>query len=94
MASMRLEGKGEAADLLATIRDCCSKESGFISRELPISEAIFRLFLTNGNRPLDLEQLSEQLRELRGGDSYHTSPEILSRLLNSDEYYGLRQVQD
>ena len=92
----RLEGgPGEiaAADLLATIRDCCSKTSGFISRELPILESIFRLFLANGNHNLDLEQLSEQLNEWRGGDSYRTSPEILSRLLESDPYYGLRQIQ-
>jgi hypothetical protein len=93
----RLEGKpGEiaAADLLATIRDCCSKAPGFISGELPILESIFHLFLANGNQPLDLEQLSQQLNKWRSGDSYRTSPEILSRLLEHDQYYGLRQIQD
>ena len=88
----RLEAKpGEivATDLLATIGDCCSKAPGFISGDLSILESIFRLFLTNGNHPLDLEQLSWQLNEWRGGDSYHTSTEILSRLLESDQYYGL-----
>ena len=88
-------GQGEiaTADLLATIRDCCSKTPGFISGELPILESIFHLFLANGNQPLDLEQLSQQLSEWRGGDSYRTSVEILSRLLKSDQYYGLSQVQ-
>ncbi len=83
-----------AADLLATFRDCCSKTPGFISSELPILESVFHLFLANGNQPLDLEELSRQLSEWRGGDSYRTSPEILSRLLESDQYYGLSQVQD
>ncbi len=87
-------GEIAAAGLLATIRDCCSKTPGFISRELPILESVFHLFLANGNQPLDLEQLSQQLKEWRDGDSYRTSPEILSRLLESDRYYGLRQVQD
>ena len=81
------------ADLLAAIKDCCSKIPGFISGELPILESIFRLFLANGNQPLDLEQLSQQLREWRGGDSYRYSAEILSRLLESAQYYGLSQIQ-
>ena len=90
----RLKGEISAADLLTTIKDCCSKEPGFITGELPVLECIFRLFLANGNQPLDVEELGEQLSEWRGGDTYHTSAEILSRLLSSDQYYGLRQVQE
>jgi len=82
-----------AADLLMAIKDCCSKEPGFITRELPILESIFRLFLANGNQPLDLQELGKELSKQRGGDTYRTSVEILSRLLESDQYYGLRQVQ-
>jgi len=91
----REKSKGEisAADLLTTIKDCCSKSPGFITTELPILECIFRLFLANGNQPLDLEELGRQLSEWRGRDTYRTSAEILSRLLKSDQYYGLRQVQ-
>jgi len=93
----RLEAKeGEiiAADLVTTIRDCCSKEPGFITGELPILESVFRFFLANGNQPLDLVELGTQLREWRGGDSHRTSVEVLWRLLESDRYYGLRQVGD
>ena len=82
-----------AADILATIRDCCSKTPGFIDGELPILESIFRLFLANGNRPLEVEELGRQLSEQRGGDNYRTSPEVISRLLKSDRHYGLSQVQ-
>jgi len=87
-----LTGEISAADLLTTIKDCCSKAPNFITGELPILESIFRLFLANGNQPLDLEELGRQLSEWRGGDTYRTSTEILSRLLASDPYYGLRQV--
>ena len=83
-----------ATDLLSAIKDCCSKTPGFISGKLPILESIFRLFLASGNQPLDLEELGKQLSEWRGGDTYCTSAEILSRLLGSDRYYGLRQVAD
>ncbi len=88
----RLKEKSSAADLFMTIKDCCSKTPNFITGKLPILESIFRLFLANGNQPLDLEELGRQLSEWRGGDTYRTSVEILSRLLASDQYYGLRQV--
>ena len=88
----RLKGEISAADLLTTTKDCCSKTPNFITGKLPILESIFRLFLANGNQPLDLEELGKQLSKWRGGDTYRTSVEILPRLLSSDQYYGLRQI--
>jgi len=82
------EGEIPAAELLTATRDCCSKTPDFITDRLPILESIFRLFLANGNQPLDLEELGKQLSEWRGRV---TSPEIFSRLLENDQYYGLRQ---
>lgn len=89
-------GKTEisASDLLSTIRDCCSQDPEFINSRLPVMESVFRLILANGNRPLDLEELGDRLRERLGGDTYRTSPEVLSRLLGNDRYYGLRQVTE
>lgn len=87
-------GEVSATDLLTTIKDCCSRTPGFITDKLPILETIFRLFLASGNQPLDLEELGRQLVQWRGGDAYCASAEVLSRLLGSDRYYGLRQVGD
>lgn len=86
------EEKLSGTELLATFRDCCSKTRGFIAREQPVLESAFRLFLSNGNKPLDMEELGRQLSERRGGDTASTSTELLSRLLGNDRYYGLRQV--
>ncbi len=89
------KGKENSPDaLMSAIKDCCSHTPEFINDRLPISESIFRLFLANGNRPLDLEELGEQLSELRGGDPYRTSPEILYRLLKNDCYYGLQEYKE
>ena len=88
----RLKGEISPAELLSTIKDCCSNAPEFITRRLPILESAFRLFLANGNQPLDLEELGKQLSERRNGDTYCTSAEILPRLLGSDQYYGLRQA--
>ena len=46
----------------------------------------------NGNQPLDLEELGQQLGTRRSGDASHTSIEVLPRLLKSDQHYGLRQA--
>ena len=89
------EGKENPPDaLLATIRDCCSHVPDFITDRLPILESVFRLFLANGNQPLELEELGNQLSELRGGDIYRASPEILLRLLKNDRYYGLQEATE
>ena len=81
-------------ELLSSIRDCCSNTPGFITRNLPILESVFRLFLANGNQPLALEELGKQLSERRSGDTFRTSAEVLLRLLSNDQYYGIRPVQD
>jgi len=86
------EGEVPADELLAAITGCCSQEPGFITGELPILESMFRLFLANGNQPLDMEEMAEQLSERRSGNPYRTSVEVLFRLLESDQYYGLRGV--
>ncbi len=91
---LRIGKKGASvADIMSAIGDCCSKKKDFISRELPVMEGIFRLFLANGNQPLDSDELATQLDQWRGGGTSGTSPEILSRLLESEHYYGLKQAQ-
>ncbi len=82
-----------AAYLLSAIKGCCSKTPDFITSRLSIMESVFRLFLANGNQPLDLEEMGKQLSERCGGDTYRVSPGILSGLLDSDRYYGLSQAQ-
>ena len=91
----KLKGDSEPsspAELISTIKGCCSKTPEFITDKLPILESIFRLLLANGNQPLSLEELSKQLAKRRGGDTQRTSVEILSRLLRDEHYYGLRQA--
>ena len=93
----QLKAKGKETSLsklLSNIKGCCSHDPGYITERSPILESIFRIFLANGNQPLDLDELGKQLSEWRGGDIYRTSAEALSRLIETDQYYGLRQAQD
>jgi hypothetical protein len=78
------------ADLVARISECCAHQPDFISARQPVMESIFRIMLANGNQPLPLEQLGQQLAERRGG-SNRISEVALARLLQADRYYGLGQ---
>jgi hypothetical protein len=81
-----------AESLIATIQKCCSQSPDFLNSRLPILECIFRIFLSNGNQPLAIEELIEQLSKSRGGNAYHGSPEMLIRVMRNDEYYGLQEI--
>ena len=81
-------------DMIARIQKCCANAPEFINHRIPISESIFRLFLSNGNKPLSLEEISHGLSQLREGDSYRTSPEVLLQLLKSDRYYGIQEIPE
>jgi hypothetical protein len=87
--------KGEVArrDLLKSLSTCCSKNEDFITPTLPLKESVFRTFMANGNKPLTLEELGQQVNERRGIDAYLVSNSIIGKLLQSDEHYGFRQVQ-
>ena len=80
--------------LISTIQNCCSHSPDFINNKLPILECIFRLYLSNGNHPLAIEELVDQLSQSRGGDTYRSSPETLLRILKSDRYYGLQEISN
>jgi len=85
------KSKSEAA-LLRTIKQCCSKREGFITPNMPLLEIVFRLLLANGNQPLGLIEIQEQLQQ-RTGDlsgAKDLSTPKLKRILDNDRYYGLK----
>ena len=44
-----------------SLRICCSTKPDYISEATPITTAVFRTFLANGNEPLSPAELAEQL---------------------------------
>ena len=88
------EGEAKAGDVLKAVKNCCAKSPDFITSGMPLHESIFRVFLANGNQPLTLDQISNQLNDRRGIDAYRTSATVLSRLLRHDQHYGLRVASD
>ena len=88
------KSKSESA-LLRTIKQCCSKREGFITPNMPLMEIIFRIFLANGNQPLEVEQIQEQLMQISDISSVRDiSIPKLKRILDNDRYYGLKPAPE
>ena len=84
------------SDPLKVIREHCGRAKNYIHRDMPTLEAIFRVYLANGNQPMPLEHVREQLAEWcpGGGCQWLLLPlDTVERLVQNDSYYGLRQTQ-
>lgn len=81
------------ANPVSVIREDCAKRRDFITPEMPTLEAIFRIYLANGNQPMPLTHVREQLAEWcpGGGCQWLLVPlDQLERVILADTYYGLR----
>ena len=68
-----------------TLRTCCSTKPGYITEEMPFAEAIFRLFLANGNAPLTPTELHEMLNR--------RPPRTILRMLTGARVYsGIKPI--
>jgi hypothetical protein len=84
------------SDPLKCVREHCGRAKNYIHRDMPTLEAIFRIFLANGNQPMTLEQVREQLAEWcpGGGCQWLLLPiETVERLVQNDSHYGLRLTE-
>ncbi len=79
----------------AVIRGCCARERGYITAEMPVLEAVFRVFLMNGNQPTDLDGIREELAQWfpLTARPHGYSKEFLARVIEGDDYYGLREFR-
>ncbi len=84
-----------ASNPLSEIRRHCSKEPGYLSAETPVLEALFRVFLANGNQPIDLDAIRDQLASYipMSDRPRGYSPELLKRLLETENQYGLQRFE-
>ncbi len=72
--------------LLHTLVEHCAQQEGFISQNTTLVNMIFKLFLANGNKPLN----STQLAELTG----KSATTILRTFSGAQIFKGIRPLQD
>ena len=63
----------------------CALQPDFVSERTALVEAVFRLFLVNGNEPMSAEELAERL--------HRPAETILRTLAGPRIYRGLRPAQ-
>ena len=69
-----------------SLRQCCSFKPDYITDTTPLTTAIFRTFLANGNDPLSPVELSQRL---------HRPPETILRTIGGVQVYdGIKPVRD
>jgi hypothetical protein len=68
-----------------TLISHCAKDEGFITEHTTLTEALFRLFLSNGNQPLSPAELAEELDRQPG--------KILQTISGPRVYKGIRPAQ-
>ena len=79
---------------MAVIRDCCARKSGYITPEMPVLEAVFRILLANANQPMPLQHVREQLREWcpTGRCQWLLMPlDVMRQVVERDRFYGLKR---
>jgi len=64
----------------------CAKQDGFVTSSMALVDAVFRIFLANGNKPLTPIEL---------GDLLHRQPDIILRTFSGLRVYkGIRPFSD
>lgn len=75
--------------LIKEIQDCCSVTPEFRSGRPSLGEILFRLLLAGGNQPATAQELYDQVRSWVGpSDGRAINPEVVQRLLETDQHYG------
>ena len=82
------------SNALELINNCCSSEDTFIHSHMPAMEAIFRIIITNGNKPTTISHIYETLQDrwFDPNNMWLPTPAKLYRMLANDMYYGIREV--
>ncbi len=64
----------------------CARQENFLSSNMALVDAVFRIFLSNGNKPLSPIELGELL---------HRQPDIILRTFSGMRVYkGIRPISD
>lgn len=80
--------------LMAEIRRHCKDDADFIAQSMPLQEIVFRTLLLNGDEPMTLGQLHQELTERWSSPLRPITVTLsgLARILDSDLFYGFESI--
>ncbi len=82
---------GDAKEHMKQIATCCSAKPDYLLPGTPLTEAIFRLLLANGNKPMTSEEIREGLGAAWSSVLYmkDLSDELLVKLVEGENFYAI-----
>ncbi len=85
---------GTPSEMMKIVASICSKEPDYLLPGTPISEAVFRLLIANGNRPMSLVDVQTGLASAWASVIYlkNLSDEVVQRMLDTPNEYYIRRV--
>lgn len=87
---------GDAKEHMKEISSCCSTKPDFLLPGTPLTEAVFRLLLANGNKPMTAEDIRDGLGTAWSSVLYmkDLSDELLVRLVETENSYHIGPVPE
>lgn len=85
---------GTPSEIMKIVASICSKEPDYLLPGTPISEAVFRLLIANGNRPMTLVDVQTGLATAWASVIYlkNLSDEVVQRMLDTPNEYFIHRV--
>lgn len=85
---------GTPSEMMKIVASICSKEPDYLLPGTPISEAVFRLLIANGNRPMSLMDVQSGLATAWASVIYlkNLSDDVVQRMLDSSNEYYIRRM--
>ena len=86
----------DIAPYIDLIVNSSSNDTDYLLPDTPMKEALFRIILANGNRPMDAEEISQILNERWAMSAYprNLSPHVINRLLENSANYCIVPVEE
>ena len=80
--------------LIKRISDHCRQTSDYLVPDTPLKEAVFRVMLSLGNKPVTPERISETLSEQWAMTTYprDISPGVIQKLMDNSEFYCIARL--
>ena len=93
---VKVAARRAAPSPLELIQQFCADDLDYLHPDLTLLEAVFRVFLLNGNTPMTLSQLREELDHWPSfAERLRPLPdEQVVEMLMRDRYYGIRRVAE
>jgi|AP95_1055475.scaffolds.fasta_scaffold92725_2 hypothetical protein len=85
---------GDIKYLMKQIAIDCSQRADYLLPGTPLTEAVFRLMIATGNKPMTIQEIADQLSTAWASIIYmkDLSEDLLSRLLDTDNEYMIGPV--